>query len=128
MESADWRGLGDRFLGHVERCAVLLHLVDGTAEDVGEDYRTIVNELEAYGGHLADKPRVTALNKIDALDDVERAEKRAALEAETGAPVLMMSGVSREDLPEVLRVVRGEITEDRIRLKKADEEPEAWHP
>ena len=126
--ASEGRGLGDRFLGHVERCAVLLHLVDGTAEDVGEDYRTIINELEAYGGHLADKPRVTALNKIDALDDVERAEKRAALEAETGAPVLMMSGVSREGLPEVLRAVRGEITEDRIRLKKADEEPEAWHP
>ena len=126
--ASEGRGLGDRFLGHVERCAVLLHLVDGTAEDVGEDYRTIINELEAYGGHLADKPRVTALNKIDALDDEERAEKRAALETETGAPVLMMSGVSREGLPEVLRVVRGEITEDRIRLKKADEEPEAWHP
>jgi len=52
------RGIGDRFLGHVERCAVLLHLVDGTSETVAEDYRTIINELEAYGGELADKPRV----------------------------------------------------------------------
>ena len=126
--ASEGRGLGDRFLGHVERCSVLLHLVDGTAEDVAGDYRTIINELEAYGGHLADKPRVTALNKIDALDDEERAEQRAALEAETGAPVLMMSGVSREGLQDVLRAVRAEITEDRIRLKKADEEPEPWQP
>ena len=126
--ASEGRGLGDRFLGHVERCSVLLHLVDGTAEDVAGDYRTIINELEAYGGHLADKPRVTALNKIDALDDEERAEQRAALEAETGAPVLMMSGVSREGLQHVLRAVRAEITEDRIRLKKADEEPEPWQP
>ena len=63
------RGIGDRFLGHVERCSVLLHLIDGTSETVAEDYRTIITELEAYGGHLADKPRVTVLNKIDALDD-----------------------------------------------------------
>ena len=57
-------GLGDRFLGHVERCAVLLHLIDGTSETVAEDYATIIHELEAYGGDLAQKPRVTALNKI----------------------------------------------------------------
>lgn len=122
------RGIGDRFLGHVERCAVLLHLIDGTSEDVAGDYRTIINELEAYGGHLADKPRVTALNKVDALDDEERAEQKAALEAETGGPVLMMSGVSREGLTEVLRAVRAEITEDRLRQKKAGEEPQAWQP
>ncbi len=122
------RGIGDRFLGHVERCSVLLHLVDGTAEDVVEDYRTIIHELEAYGGHLAEKPRVTALNKIDALDDDERAERKAALEAEVGRPVLMMSGVSREGLTEVLRAVRAEIDEDRLRLKRAEEEPAPWHP
>ncbi len=67
--ASEGKGLGDRFLGHVERCSVLLHLVDGTAEDVAADYATIIGELEAYGGALADKPRVTALNKIDALDD-----------------------------------------------------------
>ncbi|MCB1366615.1 MAG: GTPase ObgE, partial [Rhodobacteraceae bacterium] len=68
------RGIGDRFLGHVERSAVLLHLVDGTSEDVVEDWQTIITELEQYGGDLANKPRITALNKIDALDDDERAE------------------------------------------------------
>ncbi|MGB8622324.1 MAG: GTPase ObgE [Paracoccaceae bacterium] len=121
-------GLGDRFLGHVERCSVLLHLVDGTGEDVVADYRTIIDELDAYGGHLADKPRVTVLNKVDALDEDERAEKKAALEAETDRPVLMMSGVSGEGVAQVLRALRAEIREDRLRLREGNEEPAAWRP
>lgn len=121
------RGIGDRFLGHVERCAVLLHLVDGTSEDVAGDYQTIIDELEAYGGELANKPRITALNKVDALDDEERAEARAALEAAVGEKVLMLSGVSREGLNEVLRAVRAEIDDDRIRQKPV-EEHEPWRP
>jgi GTP-binding protein len=122
------RGIGDRFLGHVERCAVLLHLVDGTSEDVAADYRTILHELEAYGGHLAEKPRVTALNKVDALDEAEREEKKAALEAETDRPVLMMSGVSGEGVTEVLRALRAEIDEDRLRHREAGEEARPWRP
>ena len=121
------KGIGDRFLGHVERCSVLLHLVDGTSEDVAGDYETIIGELEAYGGELADKPRITALNKIDALDDEERAEAKAALEAVAG-PVLMMSGVSREGLTEVLRAIRGQIDADKLRQKDATEEPGPWRP
>jgi len=65
--ASEGRGIGDRFLGHVERCAVLLHLIDGTSDTVVEDYKTIIGELEAYGGELAAKDRVTVLNKIDAL-------------------------------------------------------------
>lgn len=121
------RGIGDRFLGHVERCAVLLHLVDGTSETIAEDYHTIIGELEAYGGHLADKPRITALNKIDALDDEERAAAQAELEDAVGAPVMVMSGVSREGVTEVLRTLRAEIDEDRLRQKPVVEE-EAWRP
>jgi len=121
------KGIGDRFLGHVERCAVLLHLVDATSETIAEDYRTIINELEAYGGHLADKPRVTALNKVDALDEDQRAEAKAALEAEVGRPVLSMSGVSGEGLKEVLRALRAEIDEDRLRHKPSEEDA-PWHP
>ena len=121
------RGIGDRFLGHVERCSVLLHLIDGTSETVAEDYTTIINELEAYGGELAEKPRITALNKIDALDDDEREERRAELEAVAG-PVLMMSGVSREGLIDVLRAVRGQIDANRLRQKEAVEEPGPWRP
>ena len=126
--ASEGRGLGDRFLGHVERCSVLLHLVDGTSETLAEDCRAILNELELYGGDLADKPRVTALNKIDALDDEERAEARAALEAEIGGPVLMLSGVSGEGVQEVLRAVRAESQEDRLRLKGPEPECETWHP
>ncbi|MBV1863943.1 MAG: GTPase ObgE [Rhodobacteraceae bacterium] len=103
-------GLGHRFLGHVERCAVLLHLVDGTSEDVVTDYQTIVNELVQYGGDLAFVPRVTALNKIDALDDVEQAEKHNALEQASGGQVLQLSGVAHQGLVDVLRSVRIEIT------------------
>ncbi|MDE4132226.1 GTPase ObgE [Phaeobacter sp. QD34_3] len=121
------RGIGDRFLGHVERCAVLLHLVDGTSDTLVEDYHTIIGELEAYGGELADKPRITALNKVDALDDEERAEAKAALEEAVGGPVFLMSGVSREGLTEVLRALRSQIDEDRLRLKPQEEE-ETWRP
>ncbi|UWQ89490.1 GTPase ObgE [Aliisedimentitalea scapharcae] len=121
------RGIGDRFLGHVERCSVLLHLVDGTSEDVAGDYRTIIGELEAYGGHLADKPRVTVLNKVDALDDDELEAAKAELEQEAGHKVMTMSGVSRLGVTEVLRALRSEITEDRLRLKP-QEETKPWQP
>lgn len=126
-------GLGDRFLGHVERCAVLLHLVDGTAEDVVEDYRTIISELEQYGGELADKPRVTALNKIDALDETERAEKHNALEQASGGTVLRISGVSREGLTDVLRAVRREVLKRDgdatvIEEETVEEDSGSWHP
>ncbi|RYH10419.1 GTPase ObgE [Tropicimonas sp. IMCC6043] len=123
------RGIGDRFLGHVERCAVLLHLVDGTAEDVAADYQTIIGELEAYGGALAGKPRVTALNKIDALDDEERAERIAALEEASGGRVYAMSGVSREGLTQVLRALRSEIeARRRAEAAPAEEEEGPWQP
>ncbi|MEM1078302.1 MAG: GTPase ObgE [Pseudomonadota bacterium] len=122
------RGIGDRFLGHVERCAVLLHLIDGTSEDVAADYQTIIHELEAYGGALADKPRVTALNKIDALDAEERAEKAAALQAASGFPVLQLSGVTGEGVQDVLRAVRRRIEGSRQAEIAAKQEPEAWQP
>ncbi len=121
------RGLGDQFLGHVERCSVLLHLVDGTSEDVAADWETIIHELEAYGGVLAGKPRITAMNKIDALDDDERAERAAALEAVAG-PVMSMSGVSGEGVTEVLRALRAKIDADRLRHKEAAEERHPWRP
>ena len=122
------QGLGDLFLGHVERCSVLLHLVDGTSANFIEDYQTIIGELEAYGGDLALKPRVTALNKIDALDADERGEACAALQAVVDGPVLMMSGVSSEGVTDVLRAVRGQIDEDRLRLTPIVEEVEKWRP
>ena len=119
------RGLGDRFLGHVERCAVLLHIVDGTSEDVAADWETIIDELEAYGGELAEKPRITVLNKIDALDDEERVEKAAELEAVAG-DIMMMSGVSGDGVMDVLRACRRQIDEDRLRRRDAPEAPGPW--
>ena len=121
------RGLGDQFLGHVERSAVLLHLVDGTSEDVAGDWQTIITELEEYGGALADKPRVTVLNKVDALEDEARAEARAALEAVAG-PVLEMSGVARLGFTEVLRGLRAEIDADRAAARAAGAEVTPWQP
>ncbi|TCS60259.1 GTP-binding protein [Primorskyibacter sedentarius] len=122
------RGLGDLFLGHIERCSVLLHLVDGTSGDPVRDYETIIEELEAYGAELADKPRVTALNKIDALDEEERAFLKEELVAVVDGPVMLMSGVSGEGLQEVLRAVRSQISQDRIRQKGPEQESEAWRP
>jgi GTP-binding protein len=127
--ASEGRGLGDQFLAHVERCAVLLHLIDGTAEDPVADYDTIIGELEAYGGELADKPRITALNKIDALDEEMRAHWRASLEAASGGPVMLMSGVTHEGVTEVLRSLRAEIDENRLRDRKAQEAaPAPWQP
>lgn len=122
------KGLGDLFLGHVERCAVLLHLVEGTSGTLVEDYQTIINELEAYGGALAEKPRVTVLNKIDALDDEERAFLRDEVQAAGAENVMLMSGVSREGVTEVLRALRAQIDDGRLREKATDEEPEPWQP
>ena len=130
--ASEGRGLGDLFLGHVERCAVLLHLVDGASGDPVRDYKTIVHEVETYGGELADKPRITVLNKIDALDDEERAFIKEELEAATGAPVLLMSGVSREGVTEVLRALRTEIDDNRLRHRTTEQqaldEDTEWRP
>ncbi|MEF9603548.1 GTPase ObgE, partial [Paracoccus sp. PXZ] len=101
-------------------------LVDGTAEDVAHDARTILTELETYSPALAEKPRVTALNKIDALDPETLAERKAALEAEIGGPVLLMSGVSREGVTEVLRALWSQIAPSR--KPAGDKEDKPWQP
>src|SRR5215468_6260757 len=105
--ASDGAGLGTRFLGHVERCAVILHLIDGTEPDVAGNYRLIREELAAYGHGLADKPEIIGLNKIDALDPDEVAKKRRALvrTAGKGTQVMPLSGVSGEGLPELLDAV-----------------------
>jgi len=113
--ASEGRGLGDLFLGHVERCAVLLHLIDGTSGDPVTDYQTIIGELEAYGGDLADKPRVTVLNKIDTLDDEERVFLRDEIAAATGETVMLMSGVTGEGVTYVLRALRREEGRGRSR-------------
>jgi GTP-binding protein len=127
--ASEGRGLGDQFLAHVERCAVLLHLVDGTSDDPVQDYETIIGELEAYGGELADKPRITVLNKIDALDAEMRAMMKDELQEASGGLVMLMSGATREGVTEVLRALRAEIDDNRLRHRKASEPvPEPWLP
>ncbi|WP_299785718.1 GTPase ObgE [uncultured Marivita sp.] len=121
------RGLGDLFLGHVERCAALLHLIDGTSGTLLEDYQTIIDEIEAYGAGLADKPRVTALNKIDALDEEERVFLKEELERKAGHEVMLMSGVSKEGLTDVLRALRKHVRTTRKR-EQASDEVEPWQP
>ena len=98
-------GLGDRFLGHIERCGVLLHLVDGTEDDVVTNYRTVRAELAAYGFGLEEKAEVLALNKCDALQESELEEKRAALEREAGHSVAILSGVTGLGRDEILHVL-----------------------
>jgi GTP-binding protein len=121
--ASEGRGLGVQFLAHVERCAVLLHLVDGTSEAVAEDYQTIVTELEAYADALGDKPRITALTKIDALDEETLAARLAELEAVAGE-VFAISGVSNQGLPEVLRKLYAQIVAGRVVVE--DDGP--WQP
>jgi GTP-binding protein len=118
--ASEGRGLGDLFLGHVERCAALLHLVDGSSGDPVADYHTIVQELEAYGEGLAAKPRLTVLNKIDTLDEEERAFLREELETACGTPVMLMSGVSGEGVTEVLRRLRARIDAEHEQRKEAE--------
>jgi GTP-binding protein len=122
-------GLGDRFLGHLERCRILIHLVDGTSDDVGEAYGIIRGEIEAYGAGLEDKPDILCLNKADALTPEEREEKKAILAAESGGEVYVISGVSGEGIIGILRLAADEIGIRRAeeRAEEADEE-EGWRP
>ncbi len=126
--ASEGRGIGDRFLGHVERSAVLLHLIDGTSETVAEDARTILTELAKYSPDLADKPRVTALNKADALDDETLAERRAALETELGGRVHVISGVSGQGVTDVLRALWSAIAADRRHRADPAEDEGSWQP
>ena len=107
--ASEGRGLGMQFLAHVERCKVLLHLVDGTSSTITKDYRTIIKEIEAYSEVLGDKPRVLALNKCDALDKKTISERRRALEKASGGPVHVISGVAGMGLTEVLRDIYARI-------------------
>ncbi len=122
--ASEGTGLGDRFLGHIERCASLVHLVDGTGEAPEEAYRIIRDELEAYGHGLADKPEILCLNKVDALTDDVIAERKARLEAASGRPVRCISGVAKQGIQPVLALIL-----DHIRARReAEREVEATAP
>ena len=132
--ASEGAGLGTRFLGHVERSASLIHLIDGTQEDVVEAWRIIRGELDAYGEGLADKTELLALNKIDALSEEEREEKAAALEAASGKKPYLVSGVSGEGVTPLLRAAWNEVRKTRGDIQIVDDEevaietPGGWQP
>ena len=114
-------GLGDRFLGHVERCALLLHLVDGAAGDVVAAWRTVRHELVAYGGGLAEKPELIALNKSDAMSPRETSARAAALRRASGAEVAVISGATGAGVPALLRRIQDHVTAERTRVRTRTE-------
>jgi GTP-binding protein len=111
--AAEGAGLGTRFLGHVERCAVLLHLVDGAAGNVTDAYRTVREELFSYGGGLADKPEIVVLNKSDAMAPRELSARRTALAKACGHDVFVMSGVAGQGVQEVLWAIQAAVDAGR---------------
>ncbi|GGA56477.1 GTPase Obg [Nitratireductor aestuarii] len=119
-------GIGDRFLGHVERTRVLLHLVSAREEDVAEAYQVIRGELEAYEHGLADKIEILALSQIDLLSDEERAEKVAALEEVSGKKPMLLSSATRSGVDEVLRALMKIIEEAREEEKDPNAVDERW--
>jgi GTP-binding protein len=122
-------GLGDRFLGHIERCRVLLHLIDGTGEHAGKDYKTVRAELDAYGNGLADKPEIVALSKIDAMTDEAIKEQAARLKRACKKTPLLLSAHSRKGVPEALRALVKVIgkAETPPKTRRRAEAP-AWQP
>ena len=130
-------GLGHRFLGHVERCRVLLHLIDGTEEDVVGSYKTIRGELEAYADHLAEKDEIVVLNKIDALLDEEIDEKITLLEKASGKKVMTISAATGDNVEQLLFALLAKIgvskkqetlLDKKTEREEAGEEEEKWQP
>ncbi|MGB7689011.1 MAG: GTPase ObgE [Pseudolabrys sp.] len=116
-------GLGDRFLGHTERCRVLLHLVDGTGEDAGEAYRTVRTELEAYGHGLTEKPEIVALSKADAMTKNAIKAQSAKLKKACKKTPLVVSAQSHEGVQELLRALAA-IIEKAQKNSQPEETPQ----
>ena len=125
--AAEGAGVGDRFLGHIERCQVLLHLVDANDEDVATSYRIVRDELDAYGAGLADKPVVVALNKIDTLDEELTAALSAELQEASGKPVLAVSAAGGVGIDGVLDALLERLAVQRVE-DEGPAEPIEWSP
>jgi GTP-binding protein len=121
-------GLGDRFLGHAERCGAILHLIDGTESEIVVAYKTIRGELEAYGQGLAEKPEIVVLNKVDAIPKTALTKKRSALKKACGHDVIVMSGVSGEGVDDVLRALARIIAARRATERDVREPKRDWMP
>lgn len=124
-------GIGDRFLGHVERCGALLHLVDGTSEHAGKAYKTVRAELEAYGNDLAAKPEIVALSKVDALDPDTRKQQAARLQRAARKKPLLLSAHSGEGVEAALRGLLSATGAKAVAMPDevaTEAEPAAWMP
>ena len=124
--ASEGAGIGDRFLGHVERCGVLIHLIDGTQDDIKTAYKTIRGELAAYDERLAEKPEIVVLNKIDAIDPDDLKEKVKTLRKVSKADVLTVSGVTGQGVDKVLYEVIGVL--DAEKAEKAEAERREIEP
>ncbi|WP_210485380.1 GTPase ObgE [Microvirga antarctica] len=120
-------GLGDRFLSHVERCRVLLHLVDGTSEHAGKAYKTVRHEIEAYGHGLSDKPEIVALSKADALDEQTLKDQIARLKRASKKTPAVISAASGQGVQEVLQALLTVIDSAKAEEKQVSAHEE-WHP
>jgi GTPase len=121
-------GLGTRFLGHAERCRVILHLVDGTEAEIVQAYKTIREELSSYGHGLAEKPELIALNKADAIPKSAIARKRRALAKACGQDAFVMSGVAGEGVDAVLQALANAVAESRNAERPGLPQAQGWAP
>jgi GTPase len=121
-------GLGDRFLGHIERCRVLLHLVDAGTAHAGKAYKTVRRELEAYGGGLAGKPEIVALSKIDTVDQATLQQQALRLKRASRQTPLRLSAATGTNLTETLRRVSAMIDEARKAKAMQPAAVAEWHP
>ncbi|MAI17429.1 MAG: GTPase ObgE [Rhodobacteraceae bacterium TMED111] len=121
-------GLGDLFLGHVERCSVLMHLIDVTNEDFIDNYTTIIDEINQYDDTLSQKTRITVLNKIDALTKEERALYKNQLAKIIDEPIFMISAVSGEGIEKLLRAIRIEVDKGKTIEVEEEQGSLEWHP
>ena len=121
-------GLGDLFLGHVERCSVLVHIIDITNDDFLNNFNIIIEEVNKYGNALSDKPRITVLNKIDALGEDERKFYKERLAKIIDEPVFMISAVSGEGIENLLRAIRIQVDNGKASVFEEEQGSLEWHP
>ncbi len=126
--AAEGTGLGTRFLGHVERCVALVHLIDATDEDPAAAYETVRHEIEVYGAGLDEKPEIVALNKIDAMTLEEAEEKREALAEAIGKEVRLVSGVSGAGVRDLVNEIAAMLRERRVEERKEAAPQTDWAP
>ena len=126
--ASEGAGLGARFLSHVERCRILLHLIDGIEEDPVQAYNTVRNEVQAYGHGLEDKRELVALNKCDALPAEKAEEKRQALEAMLGQPVAAISAIAGMGMDDVIHQLFDRIADAYRQEVEVDAAPWVFVP